>query len=254
MISINGENASISDALRIDYLNGEKELDWDVISEDFEVSDISYFLSILLAFVLISPMFSMVINAVGRIFNMLVLYLVAPPLIATMPLDDGEKFKQWTTAFIVQTFNIFGTLISMYLLTIMVPVIFSENLKFFDNGLLNLAAKIIMFAGIAFTADGASDLLGGILANNAGMQSVMAGSVAKQAGFGGAGSAVRAAAGAAKAAATSSANPVAALVKRGWAETGGRYANMMNQFTKAGSGGVGKDGSKPIDDVGKSAV
>ena len=124
---------------------------------------------------LIKEFLAIIMNCIGRIFNLMLLYIVAPPFIATMPLDDGGKFKQWTTAFVIQAFGIFGTFISVRLLMLFIPIIMGPQLILFDNGFMNIIGKVIMVIGVGFTSQKASSMISGILADNAGMQSIMAG-------------------------------------------------------------------------------
>ena len=124
---------------------------------------------------LIKEFLAIIMNCIGRIFNMMLLYIVAPPFIASMPLDDGAKFKQWTTAFIIQALGIFGTFISVRLLILFIPIIMGPQLILFEDGFMDVIGKVIIVVGIGFTSSKAAAMISGILADNAGMQSIMAG-------------------------------------------------------------------------------
>lgn len=168
------QNASLEDPLRGAYYVGEKNIyDSDQVAKDFKLSDISYIALWAVAFKLIWDLAVIIVDCVARVFNMIFLYLVAPPFIGVMPLDDGGKFKQWTTAFVVQCFGVFGTIIAMRVMLIFIPIIVDSDLVLFDNDILNFAGKVILILGGMSTAKRASSVITGILADNAGYQAIL---------------------------------------------------------------------------------
>lgn len=173
------ENVSIFDDLRYDYIRkgGKSIYAWSDVSDDFNMYKIHHLMIILVGLLVAYLFLNICINCVARIFNMLILYIMAPPFIATTPLDDGEKAKQWWTAFIIQTFSVFGSVIGIRLIMIVIPIIFSNGLVLFDNMVLDFLAKIVMLVAVIVAVDQASKLITGILANNAGMQSLYAADV-----------------------------------------------------------------------------
>ena len=180
----NGANldkgSGMTDYLRGPYYYGQKDIySFDRVKKDFDMDLGSwmYLTVIITAIFFIREMLAMVFNAVARIFNMLLLYLTAPPFIAITPLDDGGKLKQWTTAFIIQSFGLFGTVISMRLLMIFIPILFSGDIQFFSGARLDIFARIIVMYAAMFTARKASGMIVGILADNAGWQAISAGDV-----------------------------------------------------------------------------
>ena len=170
------ENASVQDGLRGAYYVGEKDFyDLETVSQDFELSQIDYIILFIVAFKMIWDLAVIIINCVARIFNMIFLYIIAPPFIATAPLDDGGKLKQWTTAFIVQCFSVFGSIIAMRVLLLFIPIVIDSKLVLLPNSTLNLLAKMVLILGGMSTAKRASSVVTGILADNAGMQAIHAG-------------------------------------------------------------------------------
>ncbi len=173
--SVYNSNASLEDPLRGAYYTEEKNIyDNEQVSKDFKLSDINYIALWAVALKLIWDLAVIIVDCVARIFNMIFLYLVAPPFIGVMPLDDGGKFKQWMTAFVVQCFGVFGTVIAMRVMLIFIPIIVNSNLVLFDNDMLNFAGKIILILGGMSTAKRASGVITGILADNAGYQALLA--------------------------------------------------------------------------------
>ena len=176
------ENASIFDALREPYMSGEKDIhDIEEVEADFDLSAIDYLLIIICAIFLGYQMIFLAINAVARIFNMLLLYLAFPPIMAASPLDDGGKRKQWTTAFVVQCLSVFGAVMAMRLVTFCVPIIYSDSLNLFPDSSLSgprdYIVKLFFLIAVAFTANKSIGMISGILADSAGYQSMSASNI-----------------------------------------------------------------------------
>ena len=172
---IYNQNAAMDDPLRGAYYSGDKSIySYSDVSKDFNMNSIQFLLLFMVAFKLLWDLVVIILDCIARIFNMIFLYLVAPPFIGVMPLDDGAKFKQWTTAFIVQCFGVFGTVISMRVLLLFIPIIANSDLVLFDNDILNLLGKLALILGGMSTAKRASSVLTGILADNAGYQAINA--------------------------------------------------------------------------------
>ena len=177
-------NPSLTDPLRGAYYYGEKSIyDLDTVNEDFDigVAAFDYLILFLTCYKMLVTLVTIILNCVGRIFNMLLLYLISPLILAVSPLDDGAKFKQWTTAFIVQSFSVFGTVISMRVLLLFMPVVIDPKLVLFANPVANILAKLVIVLGGFEVSEKATNLITGILADNAGWQSITAGDMSSTA-------------------------------------------------------------------------
>lgn len=199
------QNPSMTDPVRGPYYTGQKSIhDFDAISSDFDIGMATNYLIIyIVCFFLVKNLLVIIFNCVARIFNMLMLYVIFPPIVAASPADDGGKLKQWTTAFVVQSLSVFGTVIAMRLLLLYIPIIIDAQLQLFDSPTLNMIGKVILIMGGIECVKRASGIVTGILADNAGMQALqggdMRGYAAKQ--FGRVGGSAKAVAGVGMAAA-----------------------------------------------------
>ena len=172
------EEPSLTDPLRGAYYYGEKSIyDLDTVNEDFDIgiAALDYIVLFLTSYKMLQILVTLILNCVSRIFNMLLLYLIAPLVVAVNPLDDGAKFKQWTTAFVVQSLSVFGTVISMRVILLFMPVVTDPKLVLFDNAVGNLLAKLVIILAGFEVVEKATSLVTGILADNAGWQSITAG-------------------------------------------------------------------------------
>ena len=239
------ENGSLTDPVRGPYYSGEKSIySIKQVSSDFDIGFATDYLVVFIsAIALIFDLVTIILNCIARIFNMLFLYLIAPPIFATQPFDNGGKTKQWLTAFIVQAFSVFGTVISMRLLLILLPIVTSSQLVLFQSNMMNTMAKLVLIYGLFEVAKKATGLLTGILADSAGWQSVQAGDMSGSANrlVGGVAGAAKAVGGAALKAtgkvADVATKPVQNLAKRGWNATGGKVAQAWNDLGKGNVAG-----------------
>jgi len=169
------QNASCNDAVRGPFYTGEKSIyDINEVSDTFNIklNGINYVLIAIIAFFVLKYLFRAIIQCASRIFMMIALYIVAPPFIATMPWDDGEKFRQWTQGFIIQCFGVFGTIIPMRILITLIPIILSDKLTLFANSsLMNMVAKMVLILGGLIAISSFSEVLTGILSGNVGAAS-----------------------------------------------------------------------------------
>lgn len=173
------------DGVRGAFYVGEKSIySIDDVKEAFDIGigGISYIFIWVLAYFTIRNLLRCIFGCIMRIFNMVSLYIVAPLAIAPMPLDDGEKFRQWTMAMVIQVLGILGTIIPMRLIILFAPIIMMPNLVLFDNGVLNFFGKVLMIVGGLQAVEGFSSMITGILANNTSMASLNAGNAASAMG------------------------------------------------------------------------
>lgn len=174
------KNPSVTDSLRYPYYVGAKDVfSYSQVEDDFDIGLFSWnhIVCLIISYFVIKEMFIILINSVARIFNIILLYITAPGFLAVLPLDDGGKFKQWTTAYVIQSLSLFGSVFAVRLMMIFIPIIMGSNLVLFDSAFANGVAKLAFVVGICVTSEKANGLISGILADNAGYQSIMAGDV-----------------------------------------------------------------------------
>lgn len=231
---------SLTDGLRGPFYYGEDSekpsiYSYDDVSDAFNIgiSGISYLLIALTAIITLKNLALCIFNSIARIFNLLGLYIIAPPLIATAPLDDGEKFKQWLTSAVVQMFGIFGCIIPMRLVILFIPMIFDARLVLFPQSVVtDTLAKVLLVMGAIEAANRFGSILTGVLANNAGYEAVRAGDMKdySRAMFG-------KATGAAKSAGSFAANVTGLGAAGRWA--GGKISSAYSAISEKGGAVVG---------------
>ena len=194
-------NPTFYDNIRAPFYYGSKDMySLSDVKEVFSLSPhkMNYIIVYVGSYAIVMEMMIVILTCGVRIFNLLALYLIAPITIATMPMDDGAKFKQWTTAFIVQLLGVVGMVVAIRLFILVLPIIWSPALSIgtplnsadwdlsstsaalnLANKVLNLLITIILRVILTYTAVQAinkvNGIFTGILADNAGMQAITAG-------------------------------------------------------------------------------
>lgn len=84
---------------------------------------------------------------VRRIMEIAILYIVSPFFVSTMPLDDGARFKQWREMFIAKVVSGFGTVYSMKIYLLLLPLMTGTSITYFDDTIANSIMQLIFMCG-----------------------------------------------------------------------------------------------------------
>lgn len=225
------ENPYLTDGLRGAFFSGEKSIySLSDVKGAFDIglTGINYIFIWVLAYFTLRNLLRCIFACISRLFTMMSLYIVAPLTISTMPMDEGEKFKQWMIAMTVQGFGVLGSIIPMRLILLFAPIILSSKLELFDSVTLNFIGKALLVVGGLEAVEGFGGIVNGILASSVGMQSLHAGesSIAKADKMFNKGTAVAAKAGLGAAKVASDVTGMT-MVGRGLAAAGGAVAGGL---------------------------
>lgn len=219
------QNPSFYDAVRQPFYYGFSDIyDYDEVRQAFDPSPTktNYVLVYVGALAVTQEMLVIVVTCSVRIFSLLTLYLVSPLVIAAIPLDDGGKLKQWTTAFLVQLLGVVGMVLAMRVFLMFLPVIWSPGLIVSDNEIygtiLTVIVKIIITKGSITAVSRINGVLTGILADSAGWQAISAGDMRSSVASSGAGKMLGS---------MSASN----LAGKAWNKTGGKLAGAAYDKT-----------------------
>ena len=107
------------------------------------------FATIVLFHVLITSVWGLI----KRIYDITILFLVMPGFAATIPLDDGLRFKKWQEKIVSSVFSAYGVLIGINLFFVLVPLIDSATSNIFTYSDLpstvkNSFASVAMASGL----------------------------------------------------------------------------------------------------------
>lgn len=118
----------------------------------FDLAEFDYIIGFIAAIFLFLILAVCLLTFVQRIFDLILLYIVSPYFVSTIPLDDGEKFGKWREMFIGKCFTGFGSAIGMRLYLMVCPMIMGGTLSFGDQNSpeMNYLIKLFFLAGGAW--------------------------------------------------------------------------------------------------------
>ena len=134
-------NPSITDEVRIKYYNSEQTPDGnyysysntDQVEKDFDLESFDFTSSIVCATLVALIMMANLFVFMRRFFEIIVLYLVVPFTIATMPFDSGALFNEWKGFYFGRVMLTFGPVYAMRLYIMVVGLISNNKLSFGVN-------------------------------------------------------------------------------------------------------------------------
>lgn len=129
---------------------------------------LAYFVTIM---ILVAIVFSM-LGLVKRIFDLVALFILLPLISATIPLDDGARFKAWRETVVSKVVLAYGAVISVNIFLLVVPIIQNINYSALWNdgsgsALMSTIFKVFMLVGGALCINGGQLLLARILGTSA---------------------------------------------------------------------------------------
>ncbi|MBQ8658937.1 MAG: hypothetical protein IJ506_07350 [Clostridia bacterium] len=64
-----------------------------------------------------------IINLAKRVYEIVLMYIVMPVSMATLPLDDGARFKVWRETFVTKILLAYGTVFSVNIYVLLLPIV-----------------------------------------------------------------------------------------------------------------------------------
>ncbi|MEG2427446.1 MAG: hypothetical protein RSB58_03250 [Clostridium sp.] len=117
----------------------------------FDATKFDYVTSIVCCVVLFFMLLGAIMLFIGRLFELLLLYLVSPMFVSSIGLDDGAMFKKWRELFIAKFFSGFGCIFSMKFYLMVVPVFVGGSINFGSgSGELDCVLKVFFIIGGAW--------------------------------------------------------------------------------------------------------
>ncbi len=122
---------------------------------------IAYICAIVILIAIISAMFGLV----KRLYDIVLLFISLPGIAATIPLDDGAKFKLWRETVISKVFLAFGTVLAVNIFTIVAPQIWSISMD--ASNFVNSVLRLVLICGGALSISGGQLLFARLLGTSA---------------------------------------------------------------------------------------
>ncbi len=140
-------------------------LDPLVIGGYYDLEKINYFVGIFGGIVILVMLFLAAIVFIQKIFDVVLLYIVSPIPVSSIPLDNGERFSTWRELVIGKLVSAYGIIISLNLFFLIVPVA-SSSISFndpFKDGL----TKVLFMIGGTFAVTKANILIASLAGKSA---------------------------------------------------------------------------------------
>jgi len=125
----------------------------------------NYFIGFVGGFIAVSIMLVTCIGVIQRFFELCILFVASPPLIALMPLDNGKKYEKWRAEFIKRVISAYGPILALNLFFVILPVIL--RIRLFPSGGLNdlfnsIVSMLFVIVGLVSVKE-FSGLISGLL-------------------------------------------------------------------------------------------
>lgn len=160
------------------YTNGSKDKpnqtywNYKQVEQDFVYAKFDYIVGFGVGVFVFFVMVSNSVVFIQRIFDMLLLYIVSPFFVSTMPLDDGERFKRWRELFLGKSISGLGGIVAMKLYLMIVPIIISGQITFTSLSSESVETvyvlKILFLLGGAWAATKSGSMVTGLISSSAG--------------------------------------------------------------------------------------
>jgi len=167
-----GQYAYIGDpAIRADiermFLTGELSyFDMGVVSQYYNLRSIDFLIGIFGSIVIMVMFVMSAVTFIQRIFDIVLLYIISPVSVSTIPVDDGDRFRIWRNMVISKVLSAYGIILSMNLFFIIIPQV--SEIVFFADPFKNGIVKILFLIGGAFAVTKANLVIAQLTGNQAG--------------------------------------------------------------------------------------
>ena len=140
------------------FISGEFDYnDLDLVKTYYDINSCNYVIGILGSIVILVMFALSSISFVQRIFDVVLLYLISPVSISTIPLDEGNRFKVWKDMLISKVLSAYGIILTMNLFFLIIPIVYQIN--FFHNGFQNGLVYILFLIGGSFAVSKGARLI-----------------------------------------------------------------------------------------------
>lgn len=82
-----------------------------------------YLPAMIASIALVIAMIVALINLSKRVYEIVLMYIIMPMSMSTLPLDDGARFKAWRETFVTKILLAYGTVFSVNIFILLLPII-----------------------------------------------------------------------------------------------------------------------------------
>ncbi len=126
----------------------------------------NFLVAYLCAVIVLVAIVGATLGLVKKLFDLVLLFIVLPGISATIPLDDGAKFKLWRETAISKVFLAFGSVFAVNVFFIVAPMLWSVTIPGV-GGFTNAVLRLVLICGGALTISGGQLLFSRLLGTSA---------------------------------------------------------------------------------------
>lgn len=123
---------------------------WD-LNGMINPNNFRYLPSLITSIIVLTSLLISIITLIKRIYKIVLLYIILPLSLSTIPLDDGLRFNNWRRELLKQLLIIFSITFSLNIFYLILPILLniniSENITSYSKSLINL---LIISSGSIF--------------------------------------------------------------------------------------------------------
>ena len=97
--------------------------DYALVFEYYNTLTYNYLIGYVAGLTILFLLLQLLIGVIRRVFELAILFVVSPAIVALMPLDGGDKFKTWKNEFIKRVFSAYGPIIGLNLVFMILEVL-----------------------------------------------------------------------------------------------------------------------------------
>lgn len=128
-----------------------------VVKTYYDITSMNYVIGLIGGLVILVMFVISSLTFVQRIFDIVLLYIISPVSISTIPLDEGNRFKVWKDMLISKVLSAYGIILVMNLFFLIIPQVY--QIKFFDSNFNNGVVYILFLIGGSFAVTKASRVI-----------------------------------------------------------------------------------------------
>ena len=149
------------------FLTGQLDyFDIGVVSQYYNLRSLDFLIGIFGSIVIMVMFVMSAVTFIQRIFDIVLLYMVAPVSVSTIPVDDGNRFRIWRDMTISKVLGAYGIILSMNLFFIIIPQL--NSIMFFNDAFKDGIVKILFLIGGAFAVTKSNLVIAQLTGNTAG--------------------------------------------------------------------------------------
>lgn len=129
-----------------------------------------YLLALIVSCILLWAIFSCTIGLAERIINFVLLYIIGTVPIATMVMDNGDRFKNYRGLALSKMFGIIGNMLSMYIFVFIIKLPMLNDIRnntygYFEDSMIGLMIYYIFVIGGSMCCAKGSHLIASMISS-----------------------------------------------------------------------------------------